>query len=140
MTQGLDIALMEWWSQTPSLSSLVAMHRIAMEEGDDEQADADDEDGDGYRDDEVAFDIETDVLVNTNSGTTWRSTVDVNIMSQEYDRIRDVQQAVIAAWHNSTFAGTGCSVTYCRAVPSSIERDSNVWIGTVALTINHTTV
>lgn len=98
-----------------------------------------DDDEDYVFDDCVTLDISTDRLWRTNSGQGYQSSVQINVMSGDYDRAKDVVASIRAEWDNKEFAGSENKITLCRIGEEDADQDEEdgIWTVTISTLMNH---
>lgn len=140
MTTGLDQAIIEWWTATASLATLVPVARVVSEIMQVDETKEEDNDNDDRFDDLVVFQIATAPHWRTNSAQNWKSDVKLSALSIDYDRSKDIAQAVAVAWNSSTFTGTGSTITVCRfnGLTPAQDVESGIWDHTVSFEMHHT--
>ena len=139
MSTGLDQAVVDWWRATSTLVALVPVNLVASEiRQTDEQTD-DDGNNDGRFDDCVVFSAKSELHWKTNSTTGWKSVVTMECYSIDYDRSKDIAQALSVAWNNTTFTGSGSIITLARltGLTSVQDVESGIWNHTATFNMNH---
>ena len=142
MTTGLDQAMVEWWSDTDSLTALVPVDRVDSEIRQSDEYVLDDSDGDGVFDDCVVFQIASEPHWRTNSTQGWRSAVKLSALSADYTRSKTIAQAIATAWNNATFTGSGSAITLSRMTGIAPTQDdtTGIWDHTISFDMNHSGV
>jgi hypothetical protein len=142
VTTGLDQAICEWWKETPALLQLVPVDRVAAEIVQAVEQIGDDDNEDGHFEDCVVFQIASEPHYRTNSGQGWKSAVKFSCFSIDYDKSKAIAQAVSAAWNNTSFTGTGSTITLSRfnGLTPGQDETTGVWDHTASFEMNHTGV
>jgi hypothetical protein len=137
----LDEALLTLWGRTPELTQLVPVDRVSTEIIQDDEGLSDDDDADWILDDCVTYEIDTEVLYRSNSGTGYRSDVTFTAFSVQYEDCKKIQEQIRDSFDRlPKFDGHVCRITTCLVNEGTVEQDEadGYWAASVNLLINHT--
>lgn len=147
MTTGIDEALIQWWGATDSLTELVPIENVSIEteqvdEDSEDDETTEDQDDDGLFDDYVVIKVRTEKHWQTNSGTGYRSTVDVQCNSFDYESVAGLSSQVESSWHRGSYSASGSEIALSLFVDAECSQDetTGVWTKTVKFQMNHASI